>query len=88
MGPTGSASTPCHPERQFLTLGVFLSTGGFEDPALYASWLSPENAFHLWKSPVPLSQYEKSATLVSNSQALLRPLDHMVAKAWNMFASR
>lgn len=65
-----------------------LSTGGFEDPALYTSWLSAENTFHLWKSPVPLNKYEKSATLVSNSQALLRPLDNMVAKAWNMFASR
>ncbi|XP_045929359.1 tubulin delta chain [Micropterus dolomieu] len=63
-------------------------TGGFEDAALYTSWLSSEEAFHLWKSPVPFNKYEKSATLVSNSQALLRPLDNMVGKAWNMFASR
>ncbi|KAI3354413.1 hypothetical protein L3Q82_018936 [Scortum barcoo] len=63
-------------------------TGGFEDPALYTSWLSPDEAFSSWKSPVPFNKYEKSATLVSNSQALLRPLDNMVGKAWNMFASR
>ncbi|XP_051253683.1 tubulin delta chain isoform X2 [Dicentrarchus labrax] len=63
-------------------------TGGFEDPALYTSWLPSEEAFNLWKSPVPFNKYEKSATLVSNSQALLRPLDNMVGKAWNMFASR
>ncbi|XP_038548540.1 tubulin delta chain [Micropterus salmoides] len=63
-------------------------TVGFEDAALYTSWLSSEEAFHLWKSPVPFNKYEKSATLVSNSQALLRPLDNMVGKAWNMFASR
>ncbi|XP_044057156.1 tubulin delta chain [Siniperca chuatsi] len=63
-------------------------TGGFEDAALYTSWLSSEAAFSLWKSPVPFNKYEKSATLVSNSQALLRPLDNMVGKAWNMFASR
>ncbi|XP_047449438.1 tubulin delta chain [Mugil cephalus] len=63
-------------------------TGGFEDPALYTSWLSSGEAFSLWKSPVPFNKYEKSATLVSNSQALLRPLDDMVGKAWNMFASR
>ncbi|XP_042343107.1 tubulin delta chain [Plectropomus leopardus] len=63
-------------------------TGGFEDPALYASWLSSEEAFSLWKSPVPFNKYEKCATLVSNSQALLSPLDNMVGKAWNMFASR
>ncbi|XP_019950489.1 tubulin delta chain [Paralichthys olivaceus] len=63
-------------------------TGGFEDPGLYTPWLSSGEAFNLWKSPVPFNKYEKSATLVSNSQALLRPLDHMVRKAWNMFASR
>uniref|UniRef100_A0A3B5AMK9 Tubulin delta chain n=1 Tax=Stegastes partitus TaxID=144197 RepID=A0A3B5AMK9_9TELE len=63
-------------------------TGGFEDPALYTSWLSSKEAFNSWKSPVPFNKYEKSATLVSNSQALLRPLDDMVGKAWNMFASR
>eukprot|EP00066_Takifugu_rubripes_P004778 XP_003968358.1 PREDICTED: tubulin delta chain isoform X1 [Takifugu rubripes] len=63
-------------------------TGSFEDPTLYTSWLPPEDAFHLWKTEVPINKYEKSATLVSNSQALLRPLDNMVAKAWNMFASR
>ncbi|XP_070762418.1 tubulin delta chain isoform X2 [Enoplosus armatus] len=63
-------------------------TGGFEDAALYTSWLSSQEAFSLWKSPVSFNKYEKSATLVSNSQALLRPLDNMVGKAWNMFASR
>ncbi|XP_034023981.1 tubulin delta chain isoform X2 [Thalassophryne amazonica] len=63
-------------------------TAGFEDPALYTSWLSPEAAFDVWKSPLHFNKYEKSATLVSNSQALLRSLDNMVGKAWNMFASR
>ncbi|KAF3692955.1 Tubulin delta chain Delta-tubulin [Channa argus] len=63
-------------------------TGGFEDPDLYTSWLSSEESFTLWKSPVLFNKYEKSVTLVSNSQALLRPLDNMVRSAWNMFASR
>ncbi|XP_068174302.1 tubulin delta chain [Antennarius striatus] len=62
--------------------------GGFLDPTLYTSWLPSEEAFSSWKSEVPFNKYEKSATLVSNSQALLRPLDNMVGKAWNMFASR
>ncbi|XP_024862527.1 tubulin delta chain isoform X2 [Kryptolebias marmoratus] len=52
-------------------------TGGFEEPAVYTPWLPPEEAFSLWKSPVPFNKYEKSATLVTNSQALLRPLDDM-----------
>ncbi|CAM9275066.1 unnamed protein product [Lampetra planeri] len=63
-------------------------TGDFEDGALYTSWLPPQEAFSTWKSPVPFNKYEKSATLVSNSQALLKALDNMVGKAWNMFAAR
>ncbi|CAG6005639.1 unnamed protein product [Menidia menidia] len=63
-------------------------TGGFEEPSIYTPWLSPDEAFTVWKSPVPFDKYEKSATLVSNSQALLRSLDDIVRKAWNMFASR
>ncbi|XP_054649579.1 tubulin delta chain [Dunckerocampus dactyliophorus] len=63
-------------------------TGGFGDAALYSSWLPPKDAFSLWKCPVTFNKYEKTATLVSNSQALLEPLDNMVRKAWNMFAAR
>lgn len=65
-----------------------LPAGGLEDSPLYTSWLPPQEAFSVWKSPAPFSKYEKSATLVSNSQALLQPLDSMVGKAWNMFASK
>ncbi|KAI1893555.1 hypothetical protein AGOR_G00124930 [Albula goreensis] len=61
---------------------------GFLDPALYSPWLPAEGAFSTWRSAIPFNRYEKSATLVSNSQSLLKPLDHMVGKAWNMFASR
>ncbi|KAG7471305.1 hypothetical protein MATL_G00123040 [Megalops atlanticus] len=63
-------------------------TGGFLDPALYCPWLPAEGAISTWRSSLPFNKYEKSATLVSNSQSLLKPLDHMVGKAWNMFASR
>ncbi|KAM9801342.1 tubulin delta chain [Neosynchiropus ocellatus] len=63
-------------------------TDDFSDSSLYTPWLPPREALTVWKSPLSFNKYEKSATLVSNSQALLRPLDHMVGKAWNMFASR
>ncbi|CAL1571918.1 unnamed protein product [Knipowitschia caucasica] len=63
-------------------------TGSFEEAALYTSWLPSDEAFNAWKSPVSFNKYEKSATLVSNSQSLLQPLDNIVGKAWNMFASR
>uniref|UniRef100_A0A452RP93 Tubulin delta chain n=1 Tax=Ursus americanus TaxID=9643 RepID=A0A452RP93_URSAM len=62
--------------------------GGFKDPALYTSWLEPIHAFNVWKTQRAFSKYEKSAALVSNSQFLLKPLDTIVGKAWNMFASK
>ncbi|XP_051934481.1 tubulin delta chain [Hippocampus zosterae] len=63
-------------------------TGIFDEAALYSSWLSPKDAFNIWKCPVSFNKYEKTATLVSNSQALIEPLDNMVRKAWSMFAAR
>ncbi|XP_035965387.1 tubulin delta chain isoform X2 [Halichoerus grypus] len=62
--------------------------GGFKDSALYTSWLEPINAFNAWKTHRAFSKYEKAAALVSNSQFLLKPLDTIVGKAWNMFASK
>ncbi|NP_001081147.1 tubulin delta 1 L homeolog [Xenopus laevis] len=64
------------------------SLEGFRDSSLYTSWLSADDAFTLWKTPRAFNKYEKSATLVSNSQFLLKPLDNIVGKAWNMFASK
>ncbi|XP_075417617.1 tubulin delta chain isoform X2 [Tenrec ecaudatus] len=62
--------------------------GGLKDPALYTSWLAPVDAFNVWKTQRAFNKYEKSATLVSNSQFLVKPLDLIVGKAWNMFASK
>uniref|UniRef100_A0A671MEV3 Tubulin, delta 1 n=1 Tax=Sinocyclocheilus anshuiensis TaxID=1608454 RepID=A0A671MEV3_9TELE len=63
-------------------------TDGFKDPALYVPWLKTENSFSTWTSPVAFNGYKRSAILVSNSQSHLKPLDNIVRKAWNMFASR
>ncbi|XP_019366677.1 PREDICTED: tubulin delta chain isoform X3 [Gavialis gangeticus] len=65
-----------------------VDVGGFRDAALYTSWLNPQDAFNVWKTPRGFNKYEKSAALVSNSQFLLKPLDDIVGKAWNMFASK
>nr|XP_060612772.1 tubulin delta chain [Anolis sagrei ordinatus] len=63
--------------------------GGFRDPALYTSWLNaPEDTLAVWQTPRAFNRYEKSASLVSNSQFLLKPLDSVVGKAWKMFASK
>lgn len=55
---------------------------------MYVPWIPTNGNFSTWHSPVPFSGYEKLATLISNSQSLLNPLDNIVKKAWNMFASR
>ncbi|XP_053223030.1 tubulin delta chain isoform X1 [Podarcis raffonei] len=62
--------------------------GGFQDPALYTSWLNAQDALTIWKTPRAFNKYEKSASLVSNSQFLLKPVDSVVGKAWKMFASK
>ncbi|KAG8587879.1 hypothetical protein GDO81_005806 [Engystomops pustulosus] len=64
------------------------SSEGFRDPAMYTPWLPPDDSFSIWKTPRSFNKYEKSATLMSNSQGLLKPLDCIVGKAWNMFASK
>ncbi|XP_043910467.1 tubulin delta chain [Protopterus annectens] len=63
-------------------------TACFKDSALYTSWIPPHVALNVWRTCRPFNKYEKSATLVSNSQCLLKPLDSVVRKAWNMFASK
>ncbi|XP_061461382.1 tubulin delta chain [Rhineura floridana] len=62
--------------------------GGFQEPALYTSWLNAQDALTVWKTPRAFNKYEKSASLVSNSQFLLKPVDSIVGKAWKMFASK
>ncbi|XP_064585287.1 tubulin delta chain isoform X2 [Zonotrichia leucophrys gambelii] len=74
--------------RQMLIANAQMEEGSFQDPSLYTSWLNPQDAFTAWKTPRAFNKYEKSAALVSNSQFLLKPLDSIVGKAWNMFASK
>ncbi|XP_053817539.1 tubulin delta chain isoform X2 [Vidua chalybeata] len=74
--------------RQMLIANAPMEEGSFQDPSLYTSWLNPQDAFNAWKTPRAFNKYEKSAALVSNSQFLLKPLDSIVGKAWNMFASK
>ncbi|XP_078093129.1 tubulin delta chain isoform X2 [Mustelus asterias] len=62
--------------------------GGFKEQALYTSWMPADSALSIWSTSTAFNKYEKSATVVSNSQCLLNPLDSTVTKAWDMFASR
>ncbi|KAI5098763.1 tubulin delta chain [Silurus meridionalis] len=74
--------------RQMLIANARMEEGAFKESGLYVPWLPADGTFHTWHSPVPFSGYEKLATLISNNQSLLNPLDNIVQKAWNMFASR
>ncbi|XP_074079664.1 tubulin delta chain isoform X1 [Macrotis lagotis] len=74
--------------RQMLISNAKMEEGDFKDPALYTSWLQPSDAFSEWRTHRAFNKYEKSAALVSNSQFLLKPLDTIIGKAWNMFASK
>ncbi|NXM00053.1 TBD protein, partial [Tyrannus savana] len=97
--PAGSSShstkRPLHFNTSIANLVILrgkdvhsVDLGSFQDPSLYTSWLNPRDAWSAWRTPRAFNKYEKSASLVSNSQFLLRPLDSLVGKAWNMFASK
>lgn len=60
----------------------------FSDSRLNANWMPPSCASTVWCHPRPFNHYEKSATLLSNSQTPVAPLNSVVQKAWNMFTSR
>ena len=45
-------------------------------------------SFNVSTQPRGFCGYEKSAALISNSRSATRPLDYILEKAWNMFASR
>lgn len=60
----------------------------FNDPRLHANWVPSSCASTIWCHPRPFNHYEKSVTLLSNSQTPVAPLNSVVQKAWNMFTSR
>ncbi|XP_002735635.1 tubulin delta chain-like [Saccoglossus kowalevskii] len=61
---------------------------GFQESCLYAPWVPSDAVCSVWATPRPFNLYEKSATLLSNSQSPIAALNTVVGKAWNMFASR
>ncbi|CAG5117711.1 unnamed protein product [Candidula unifasciata] len=65
-----------------------VDTSMFSDPNIYSSWMPTELASHVARQPRMFCGYEKTAALVSNSCATIRPLNHIIDKAWNMFSSR
>lgn len=65
-----------------------VDTAPFSDSALYAPWIPPDAALMTGVQPRAFNHYEKSASLISNSQSPVSVMDSMVGKAWDMFSSR
>ena len=60
----------------------------FQDQGLYAKWVPRSCTSTIWCSNHSFNRYEKSCTLVSNSQSCVQPLESVCQRAWNMFTSR
>ncbi|XP_062071935.1 tubulin delta chain isoform X2 [Lepus europaeus] len=97
LPPLGRASVGMEPHFNTSIANLVILRGkeahsadleGFKEPALYTTWLKPVDAFSVWRTQRAFRRYEKSAALVSNSQFLVKPLDTIVGRAWNMFASK
>lgn len=60
----------------------------FLEPQLYTPWTPTSARCTTWCDSHAFNWYEKSCTLVSNSQSCLPLLDCVCRKAWNMFTAR
>ena len=65
-----------------------VETSMFLDPSLYSKWTPSDFSCSTWCSEQQFKKYEKSCTLLSNSQSCVLPLDITCGKAWQMFSSR
>lgn len=64
-----------------------ISTDTFAEHLMYPKWLPASNRMRSYTNYRPFSGYEKSASLLSNSQMCIESIDSLVGKAWNMFTS-
>ena len=61
---------------------------GFRENHLYVPWMPAEEAVTCWSHRRPYLRNDKFAVLFSNSQMSVDPLNRVISKAWQMFASR
>ena len=60
----------------------------FYDPRLYSQSVPKSCTSSVWCNNRSFNGYEKSCTLVSNSQGCVHLLDNICCKAWSMFSAR
>ena len=58
------------------------------DQSMYSNSVPPSMRQWVWSSPHPFNHYEKSCTVISNSQSCLQSLNTVTDKAWRMYSSR
>lgn len=93
----GEGSSQAHISRSLANLLILrgkeldlcdpLSSGVF-DSRMYSDIVPPSLASSTWCSPHPFNRYEKSCTVLSNSQSCVPPLEVVTQKAWRMFSSK
>jgi tubulin delta len=78
----------CNPDDQEALKEIHFGPS-FQDKFFGNSkWRSTCFPVKLWHQPRMLSRYEKSLTLLSNSQMPVFKIDSLVSKAWNMFSAK
>ena len=60
----------------------------FKDERLYSKSVPKSCTCSVWCSRHGFNKYEKTCTLVSNSQGCIQPLNSVCRKAWNMYTSK
>ena len=65
-----------------------LDASMFADRSLYCKWAPHDFSSTVWCSEHPFNKYEKSCTLLSNTQSCISALETVCRKAWQMYSSR
>lgn len=65
-----------------------VDASGFQDPRLYSKAVPQSCKCSVWCSGLGFHGYEKTCTLVSNSQGCIAPLNSACSKAWSMYTAK
>lgn len=82
--PSQTCSRNDQEELKEIHFGASFRSKFFSD----SKWRVTYSPVKLWHQPRVFSRYEKSLTLLSNSQMPVFKIDALVNKAWNMFSAK
>lgn len=58
-----------------------------QEKAMYPKWVPATRTLGVYTNSRPFAGYEKSASMLSNSQLSISTIDKLIDKAWSMFSS-